>query len=91
MSITKEKKQQLTNEFATKQGDTGSVEVQCAVLSERIRNLTEHLKSHQKDFSSRNGLMVLVARRKRLLRYLERKDKNRYLKLIETLGLKANK
>ena len=91
MSITKEKKQQLTNEFATKAGDTGSVEVQCAVLTERIKNLTEHLKSHKKDFSSRNGLMILVARRKRLLKYLEKKDSNRYSKLIENLGLKANK
>lgn len=91
MSITKDKKQQLINDFATKNGDTGSVEVQCAVLSERIKNLTEHLKGHKKDFSSRIGLMILVARRKRLLKYLEKKNKNRYLKLIESLGLKANK
>ena len=91
MSITKEKKQKLIEEFAVKEGDTGSVEVQCAVLTERIKNLTEHLKGHHKDFSSRNGLMVLVARRKRLLKYLEKKDANRYFKLIEVLGLKANK
>ena len=91
MSITKEKKSQIISDYATKNGDTGSVEVQCAVLSERIRNLTEHLKTHQKDFSSRNGLMVLVARRKRLLKYLEKKDYARYSKLIESLGLKANK
>ena len=91
MSITKEKKSQIINDYGTKNGDTGSVEVQCAVLSERIKNLTEHLKTHQKDFSSRNGLMVLVARRKRLLKYLEKKDYARYSKLIESLGLKANK
>lgn len=91
MSITKEKKSQLVSEYATSNGDTGSVEVQCAVLTERIKNLTEHLKTHQKDFSSRNGLMVLVARRKRLLKYLEKKDSNRYAKLIESLGLKGNR
>lgn len=89
MSITKEKKSQIINDFATNEADTGSVEVQCAVLTERIKNLTEHLKSHKKDFSSRNGLMILVARRKRLLRYLESKDSVRYKKLIEALGLKA--
>ncbi|MBR2141272.1 MAG: 30S ribosomal protein S15 [Rickettsiales bacterium] len=91
MSITKEKKQELIGEFATKQGDTGSIEVQCAVLTERIKNLTEHLKGHNKDFSSRNGLMVLVARRKRLLKYLEKKDANRYFNLTKVLGLKGNK
>lgn len=91
MSITKEKKDQIMSEYAIKSGDTGSVEVQCAILTERIKNLTEHLKTHQKDFSSRNGLMVLVARRKRLLKYLERKDHDRYSKLIESLGLKGNK
>ena len=91
MSITKEKKQELTAKFAIKEGDTGSVEVQCAVLTERIKNLTEHLKSHHKDFSSRNGLMILVARRKRLLKYLEKKDQERYLKLTQSLGLKGNK
>lgn len=91
MTITKEKKTQLIGSFATSESDTGSVEVQCAVLTERIKNLTEHLKTHAKDFSSRNGLMILVARRKRLLKYLERKSPERYTKLIESLGLKANK
>lgn len=91
MTITKEKKTQLIGSFATSESDTGSVEVQCAVLTERIKNLTEHLKTHAKDFSSRNGLMMLVARRKRLLKYLERKSPERYTKLIESLGLKANK
>lgn len=90
MSITKEKKSQIINDFATKEADTGSVEVQCAILTERIKNLTEHLKIHKKDFSSRNGLMVLVARRKRLLKYLEKNDSERYKKLISTLGLKGN-
>ena len=91
MTITKEKKSQLINDFATNENDTGSVEVQCAIMTERIKNLTEHLKTHQKDFSSRNGLMMLVARRKRLLKYLSKKSPERYAKLIETLGLKANK
>ena len=91
MTITKEKKSQLINDFATNENDTGSVEVQCAVMTERIKNLTEHLKTHQKDFSSRNGLMMLVARRKRLLKYLSKKSPERYTKLVETLGLKANK
>ena len=90
MSITKEKKSQIINDFATKEADTGSVEVQCAILTERIKNLTEHLKTHKKDFSSRNGLIFLVARRKRLLKYLEKNDSERYKKLISTLGLKGN-
>lgn len=91
MTITKEKKGQLINNFATNESDTGSVEVQCAIMTERIKNLTEHLKTHQKDFSSRNGLMMLVARRKRLLKYLSKKSPERYAKLVESLGLKANK
>lgn len=91
MTISREKKSQLIGDFATSEADTGSVEVQCAVLSERIKNLTEHLKTHSKDFSSRNGLMMLVARRKRLLKYLEGRSAERYAKLIDRLGLKANK
>jgi small subunit ribosomal protein S15 len=89
MSITKEKKTKIISNFAIGEGDTGSVEVQTAILTERIKNLTEHLKDHKKDFSSRNGLMVLVARRKRLLRYLEGTSTERYRKLLETLGLKT--
>ncbi|MDR1498992.1 MAG: 30S ribosomal protein S15 [Rickettsiales bacterium] len=89
MSITKIKKEQTISQFAASPGDTGSVGVQCAILTERIKNLTEHLKDHRKDFSSRNGLMVLVARRKRLLKYLERTSRERYRKLIEILGLKV--
>ncbi|MFC1659734.1 30S ribosomal protein S15 [Pseudomonadota bacterium] len=88
MSITKEKKQELIKKYAFKEADTGSVEVQCAVLTERILNLTDHLKNHKKDFSSRRGLLVLVSRRRRLLSYLKSKSEERYKKLIEKLGLK---
>lgn len=88
MSITKDKKVELVEKFATGEKDTGSVEVQVAILTERIKNLTEHFKSHKKDFSSRRGLLILVARRKKLLNYLKKNSESRYLKLIETLGLK---
>jgi small subunit ribosomal protein S15 len=72
MSITPERKQVLIQEYATKEGDTGSPEVQVAILSERIRNLTGHLSSHKKDFHSRRGLLVMVGQRRRLLDYLKR-------------------
>lgn len=88
MSITPERKQQLIKEFATKQGDTGSPEVQVAVLSERIKNLTDHLKDHKKDFHSRRGLLVMVGQRRSLLDYLKSKDAPRYDALIERLGLR---
>ena len=88
MSIKSEKKQELVTGYANKTGDTGSVEVQCAIISERIKNLTEHLKGHKKDFSSRRGLLILVSRRRRLLDYLKSKSEVRYKKLIEKLGLK---
>src|SRR3546814_1612823 len=78
MSITQERKQELIGEFATKEADTGSPEIQVAVLSERISNLTEHLKTHQKDFHSRRGLLIMVGRRRRLLAYLKKKDVSRY-------------
>ena len=91
MSINKDKKVELIKDYCTNDSDTGSVEVQSAVLTERIKNITEHCKSHSKDFSSRRGLLMLVARRKRLLAYLKRKSPNRFLKLIERLGLKDNK
>ncbi len=91
MSIEKNKKSELIKEFGTGECDTGSVEVQAAVLTERIKNITEHCKTHAKDFSSRRGLLMLVARRKRLLAYLKKKSMERYLKLIEKLGLKDNK
>lgn len=91
MSIEKNKKTELIKEFGTNDSDTGSVEVQAAVLTERIKNITEHCKTHAKDFSSRRGLLMLVARRKRLLAYLKKKSIERYSKLIEKLGLKDNK
>ncbi len=88
MSITQERKAQLMKEFATTKGDTGSVEVQCAVLTERIINLTEHLKENHKDFSSRRGLLILVGRRRNLLTYLKKRSLDRYIKLIERLNLR---
>jgi small subunit ribosomal protein S15 len=88
MSITPERKQTVVKEYATKAGDTGSPEVQVAVLSERINNLTEHLGQHQKDHHSRRGLLVMVGQRRRLLDYLKRKDIKRYDELIRRLGLR---
>ena len=88
MSITAERKTELVGEFATKQGDTGSPEVQVAILSERIRNLTEHFKGHAKDHHSRRGLLKMVSQRRRLLDYLKKKDEPRYEKLIDRLGLR---
>jgi len=88
MSITAERRTTLIAEYATKPGDTGSPEVQVALLSERIANLTEHLKTHAKDFHSRRGLLVLVGQRRGLLDYLKAKDKSRYDTLIARLGLR---
>jgi len=88
MSITAERKQEILKEFATAKGDTGSPEVQVALLTERIKNLTEHFKDHQKDNHSRRGLLKLVSQRRRLLDYLKRKDESRYQTLIERLGLR---
>ena len=88
MSITKEKKQELIGEFKRSEGDTGSPDVQIAVLSHRIKELTEHLKTHQKDFASRRGLLMLVSRRRRLLDYVRQKDPGRYASLIERLNLR---
>jgi len=88
MSITLERKQELVKEYARKEGDTGSPEVQVAILSERIRNLTEHLATHQKDFHSRRGLLVMVGQRRSLLDYLKRAHTERYEQLIERLGLR---
>jgi len=88
MSITAEKKQELIGEFATKSGDTGSPEVQVAILTERIRNLTEHLQTHKKDFHSRRGLLIMVGQRRRLLDYTKRKSQERYETLINRLGLR---
>jgi small subunit ribosomal protein S15 len=88
MSITAERRTTLIGEYATKPGDTGSPEVQVALLSERISNLTEHLKTHAKDFHSRRGLLVLVGQRRGLLDYLKKKDQGRYESLIGRLGLR---
>ncbi|MCB1884012.1 MAG: 30S ribosomal protein S15 [Geminicoccaceae bacterium] len=88
MSITQERKQTLIKEHAIKEGDTGSPEVQVAILSERIGNLTEHLKIHQKDYASRRGLLMMVGLRRRLLDYLNRENEPRYRQLIERLGLR---
>jgi len=88
MSITSERKAILIAEYATKAGDTGSPEVQVAVLSERIANLTEHFKTHKKDNHSRRGLLKLVSQRRRLLDYVKKNDEARYLSLISRLGLR---
>ena len=88
MSITVEEKNRLMTEFATKQGDTGSPEVQVAILSSRIATLTEHFKSHKKDNHSRRGLLMMVAQRRKLLDYLKRKEEARYTALIGKLGLR---
>ena len=88
MSITTESKKNIIGEFATKENDTGSPEVQVAILSKRITNLTEHLKIHKKDFHSRRGLLVMVGQRRRLLDYLSNKDSARYQTLIKRLDLR---
>ncbi|MDD9332180.1 MAG: 30S ribosomal protein S15 [Bartonella sp.] len=88
MSITAERKKALITEYKIKIGDTGSPEVQVAVLSERISNLTNHFKSHKKDNHSRRGLLKMVSQRRRLLDYLKGVDQDRYQKLIERLGLR---
>jgi small subunit ribosomal protein S15 len=88
VSITAERKQTLITEYARTEGDTGSPEIQVAVLSERIRNLTDHLTTHKKDFHSRRGLLVMVGQRRRLLDYLKRSSATRYETLIGRLGLR---
>lgn len=88
MSITNERKQELIKEYATQEGDTGSPEVQVAILTERIRNLTEHFQGHKKDHHSRRGLLGLVSRRRRLLDYTKAKDVKRYEDLIKRLGIR---
>jgi small subunit ribosomal protein S15 len=88
MSITAERKQALVQEYAMKAGDTGSPEVQVAILSERINNLTDHLKTHAKDFHSRRGLLMMVGQRRRLLDYLRNTNTERYETLIRRLGLR---
>jgi small subunit ribosomal protein S15 len=88
MSITTGRKAELIKNYATTSGDTGSPEVQVAILSERIANLTEHFKTHVKDNHSRRGLLKLVSQRRQLLDYLKRSDEGRYKSLIERLGIR---
>ena len=88
MSITAARKAELISEYATKPGDTGSPEVQVAILTERIVNLTEHFKTNNKDNHSRRGLLAMVTQRRRLLDYLKKKDEGRYQELIKRLGLR---
>jgi len=88
MSITAEKKTKLIKEHATSKGDTGSPEIQVALLTERINTLSKHFETHLKDHHSRHGLIIMVGRRKRLLEYLKRKDFNSYSALIKKLGLR---
>ena len=88
MSITVERKRELIGEFANDKTDTGSPEVQVAILSERIKNLTEHLNVHKKDFHSRRGLLMMVGQRRRLLDYLKRKNSTRYEEVVKRLGLR---
>ena len=88
MSITAERRTALIGEYRNAETDTGSPEVQVALLTERIVNLTDHLKTHAKDFHSRRGLLMLVGRRRRLLDYVKRKDQTRYETLIKRLGLR---
>ena len=88
MTVTQERKRELVDRFGSGEGDTGRTEVQVALLTERINDLTEHLRTHSKDHHSRRGLLMLVGRRRRLLRYLERKDVDRYRALIRELGLR---
>ena len=88
MALTAEEKQEIIAKYATHEGDTGSPEVQVALLSKRIADLTEHLKEHKHDHHSRRGMQLMIGDRRRLLDYLKRVDINRYLSLIERLGLR---
>jgi small subunit ribosomal protein S15 len=88
MSLTKEQKAELVDKYGRSEGDTGSAEVQVALLTERINHLTGHLREHGKDHHSRRGLLMLVGKRRRLLRYLERSDLERYRALVADLGIR---
>ena len=88
MTITKTRKQELIRDFQQKDGDTGSPEVQIAILTTRINSLTEHMQSHKKDYASRRGLLAMVSRRRRLLDYLRTVDPQRYLDIIGRLGIR---
>ncbi len=88
MSVTAERKQELIKEYAAKDGDTGSPEVQVAIITERIKNLTDHLKEHNRDFHSRRGLLKLVGQRRRLLDYVKAREVKRYEEIINRLGIR---
>jgi len=90
LSITKERTAELIKEYGKGEGDSGSVEVQVAILTERIRNLTEHLKVHKKDNHTRRGLMKLIGRRRGLLKYIKSRDINEYRALVKKLGIRDN-
>ena len=90
MTITKEQKAQLTAEFGANEKDTGNPKVQVAIMSALIRELTEHMKSHPKDFHTRRGLLMIVGRRRRLLSYIKKQDINEYRELIAKLGIRDN-
>ena len=88
MAVVEENKDEIISEYATRDGDTGSPEVQVALLTSRIRHLTEHMREHKHDFHSRRGLLQMVGQRRRLLKYLQKKDVERYRSLIGRLGLR---
>ena len=88
MSIDKNQTIKIIKDFGSKENDTGSADVQVAILTERIKNLTEHLKIHKKDFGSRRGLLSMVGQRRNLLKYIKNKNEDRYLNLIKKLGLR---
>ena len=90
MTISKERKAELTAKFGKNAQDTGNSKVQVAILSERIKELTEHMKSHQKDFHTRRGLLMLVGKRRRLLSYIKKNEINEYRELIKELGIRDN-
>ena len=90
LSITKERTAELVKEFGKNENDTGAVEVQIAILSERIRNLTEHLKTHKKDNHSRRGLMKLIGKRRGLLKYVKERNIDEYRELVKKLGIRDN-
>lgn len=90
MTISKERKAELTAQFGKNAQDTGNSKVQVAILTERIRELTEHMKSHQKDFHTRRGLLMLVGKRRRLLSYIKKNDIKQYRELIAQLGIRDN-
>ena len=88
MSVTKKEKEEVITEFSQNENDTGSAEVQIAIFSKRIENLTNHLKAHKKDNHTRKGLIVMVGKRKRLLNYLQKKDYQKYQSVVKRLGLR---